>query len=50
MSGEVYQVIFNNQNPNCQNNSVTAANALIKMNLNYTVNWGAILPKKYKKI
>jgi hypothetical protein len=47
MSGEFYQIIFNNQGPNCQNNSSNAAGR--KNNLNYTVNWGAILPKKYKK-
>ena len=47
MSGECYQIFFNNQSSNCQNNA--SYNDEQKYNLNYTVNWGAILPKKYKK-
>ena len=44
MSGECYQIFFNNQSSNCQNNA--SYNDEQKYNLNYTVNWGAILPKK----
>ena len=39
---EAFQVIFNSQGANVVNN--TSLNAVV-----YNVNWGAFLPKKYKK-
>ena len=39
---EAFQVVFNSQGSNVQTN--TNRNAVV-----YNVNWGAILPKKYKK-
>ena len=40
---EAFQVIFNSQGSNIVNN--TNLSAVV-----YNVNWGAFLPKKYKKI
>jgi hypothetical protein len=42
MSEESFNVIFNSQGSNVQNNSNKSA-------VVYNVNWAAILPKKYKK-
>jgi hypothetical protein len=39
--GESFQVIFNSQSPNVINDGITT--------VLYNVNWGAFLPKKYKK-
>ena len=39
--GESFQVIFNSQSPNVINDGITT--------VLYNLNWGAFLPKKYKK-
>ena len=43
---EAYQVIFNSQGSNVLTPTTTASN---RTNITYNVNWGAFLPKKYKK-
>ena len=43
---EAFQVIFNSQGSNVLTPTATAVN---RTNIMYNVNWGAFLPKKYKK-